>query len=83
MTFTNTYLKALEADQSGDWDKAHHLIQDLETSEAAWIHAYLHRKEGDTWNAGYWYGKAGRPVFEGSLEDEWNQLYDFFKNNTF
>jgi len=70
------YIEALNADQSGDWHKAHELVQDLTTPEAAWIHAYLHRKEGDRWNAQYWYNRAGKPFFDGSLEEEWQQLYD-------
>jgi len=70
------YIEALTADQSGDWHKAHELVQDLTTPEAAWIHAYLHRKEGDRWNAQYWYNRAGKPFFDGSLEEEWQQLYD-------
>ena len=62
--------KALRADGSGDWDSAHNIVQDIPTPEAAWIHAYLHRKEGDDWNAGYWYRRARRNFFEGSLAEE-------------
>ena len=76
----DNYRKALEADKSGNWTKAHELVQDLSTAEAAWIHAYLHRKEGDRFNAGYWYNRAGRPYFEGSLEAEWDLLWDHFKD---
>ncbi len=72
------YLEALNAEKNGDWDKAHELIQDLSTQEAAWIHAYLHRKEGDDWNARYWYSRAGKPFFKGSLDKEWQELYDAF-----
>lgn len=72
------YQKALEADQAGNWQLAHELIQDLDTPEAAWIHAYLHRKEGDAFNAGYWYRKAGKPVCHESLEKEWTQLWEHF-----
>jgi hypothetical protein len=72
---TLTYLRALEADKSGNWEQAHELIQHLPTQEAAWIHAYLHRKEGDRWNAQYWYDRAGKSFFEGSLEEEWDQIY--------
>ena len=70
----NVYENALEADREGNWNLAHDLIQHLTTKEAAWIPAYLHRKEGDRWNAQYWYKKAGRSFFEGSLDDEWNEL---------
>tara|TARA_Y100001949_G_scaffold95286_1_gene80448 strand:- start:284 stop:520 length:237 start_codon:yes stop_codon:yes gene_type:complete len=70
------YLKALDLDKRGQWDAAHELIQDLPDKNAAWIHAYLHRKEGDQWNAEYWYKRAGQPVFAGSLDEEWNHIYD-------
>lgn len=72
------YQKALYLDREGDWEKAHELVQDLETREAAWIHAYLHRKEGDEFNAGYWYRKADKKPFAGPLEKEWESLCDFF-----
>jgi hypothetical protein len=58
----------------GDWDKAHKLVQDEATAEAAWVHAYLHRVEGDLGNAGYWYRRAAKPVAAGSLETEWEQI---------
>ncbi len=74
------YLEALKAEKNGNWDKSHELIQDIESEDAAWIHAYLHRKEGDQWNAGYWYRRASKPVFQGSLEEEWQQLWDHFSN---
>ncbi|MES1222264.1 MAG: hypothetical protein ABUT20_42605, partial [Bacteroidota bacterium] len=56
----SVYLESLWYDGKGDWEKSHTTIQDVEDKNAAWIHAYLHRKEGDTWNADYWYNKAGR-----------------------
>jgi len=65
---------ALWHDARGDWQRAHTVVQDLETRDAAWVHAYLHRKEGDASNARYWYGRAGQPVFRGSLEEEWAQI---------
>lgn len=68
------YIQALEADKSGDWNQAHELIQDISSKEAAWIHAYLHRKEGDDWNARYWYSRAGKPFFIGSIDEEWHAL---------
>ena len=74
----NPYIEALQADQAGDWKKAHELVQDIATTDAAWIHAYLHRKEGDEFNAGYWYSRAGKPFFKGSLEEEWSQLWEHF-----
>ena len=55
----------------GDWDKAHGIVMKDDSREAAWVHAYLHRVEGDLPNAGYWYRKAGKPVAHGTLESEW------------
>jgi len=72
------YRKALEADRNGDWNEAHRIVQDISTNEASWIHAYLHRKEGDQWNAEYWYRRAGKSPFKGSLEDEWVELMEYF-----
>ncbi len=77
----STYRKALKLDRSGDWQGAHNLVDHLNNKEAAWIHAYLHRKEGDQWNADYWYRRAGKSSFNGSLEDEWQQLWDFFSED--
>jgi hypothetical protein len=67
-------LQSLWHDAKGDWEKAHTLVQDLNTKEAAWVHAYLHRKEGDISNAGYWYRRAGKPEFKGGLEQEWEDI---------
>jgi len=55
----------------GDWDRAHKIVQDDESRDAAWVHAYLHRVEGDLPNASYWYRTAEQPVAGGALEDEW------------
>ena len=55
----------------GDWDRAHVAAQSEEGADACWVHAYLHRVEGDLENARYWYGRAGRPEASGSVEDEW------------
>lgn len=60
----------------GDWDKAHAIIMKDESGEAAWVHAYLHRVEGDLPNAGYWYRTAGKPVAKGALEAEWAAIAD-------
>jgi hypothetical protein len=67
-------LRALWYDARGDWDKAHHIAQDVETSEGAWIHGYLHRKEGDLSNARYWYRRANQPEASDSLESEWQRI---------
>ena len=68
------YLQALWYDANSDWEKAHVLIQDVNDENAAWIHAYLHRKEGDIGNAGYWYRRAGKNKPDFSLNDEWEQI---------
>jgi len=54
-----------------DWDKAHALVMDESGKDCAWVHAHLHRVEGDLGNAGYWYRQAGRPVATGPLNSEW------------
>jgi len=54
-----------------DWDKAHKLVMDEGGKDCAWVHAYLHRVEGDLDNAGYWYRQAGKPAASGALPDEW------------
>jgi hypothetical protein len=63
-------LLALWHAQNGDWDQAHRIVMDDESREAAWVHACLHREEGDLGNAGYWYKRAGRPVAEEPVETE-------------
>lgn len=71
-------LQALWFEARGDWDKAHKIVQDMASSKAAHIHAYLHRKEGDDNNALYWYANAGEPFYHGSFADEWNELVQKF-----
>jgi hypothetical protein len=67
-------LRALWFDRNGLWDKAHNEIQHEDDEESTAVHAYLHRKEGDLWNARYWYRNAKRREFSGSLELEWEVL---------
>src|SRR5437660_10664394 len=67
-------LRALWHDARGEWDEAHKVAQDIETKDAAWVHAYLHRKEGDAGNAAYWYRQANQPVASDSLEAEWTRI---------
>ncbi len=67
-------LLALYHDSCGDWAAAHESAQAVETPDGAWVHAYLHRKEGDLGNASYWYRRAGRPVPKCSVETEWEQI---------
>jgi len=57
-----------------DWDEAHRVVMSEEDADCAWVHAYLHRVEGDLGNAGYWYRRAGKPVAAGSLETEWEAM---------
>jgi hypothetical protein len=63
-------LVALWHDARGDWEKAHNVAQDVDDASGSWVHAYLHRKEGDLGNAGYWYRRARRPAASGSLNEE-------------
>ena len=64
-------LAGLWWDAKGDWTRAHESAQQDEGPEGSWVHAYLHRKEGDQGNATYWYGRAGKPVCGESLDAEW------------
>ena len=68
-------LLALWWDRRGDWERAHEAVSvDEQGREAAWVHAYLHRREGDAGNARYWYRRAARPVSAASLEAEWDEI---------
>jgi hypothetical protein len=67
-------LEALWYERRGDWTRAHDIAQDDDGEDAAWVHAYLHRREGDQDNAAYWYRRAGRPVVRGNLEQEWRAV---------
>ena len=67
-------LRALWFAAKGDWDKAHTLVMDATGEDAAWVHAYLHRVEGDLDNARYWYRQAKRPAATGALEAEWDAI---------
>lgn len=63
-------LQALWWDAKGDWGASHTIAQDIPGSTGNWIHAYLHRKEGDNWNAEYWYRRAKREFPKESLDEE-------------
>lgn len=73
-------VRALWHDARGDWDAAHEAAQEAgsasERRAGDWVHAYLHRKEGDLGNAGYWYARAGRPVPAATvtLQAEWEAI---------
>ncbi len=64
-------LKALWWAARDDWGKAHGIAQEHDDAASAWVHAYLHRVEGDAANAGYWYRRAGRAAAKGALQEEW------------
>ncbi len=72
------YLQTLWYAGTGDWHKAHELIQDEPGKPAALLHAYIHRVEGDQWNADYWYAKAGEKRPSATLEEEWELLVGRF-----
>jgi hypothetical protein len=67
-------LCALWHQAGGNWDKAHGLVQDERTEAGAWVHAFLHRVEGDPANAAYWYNVAGRAPCANSLSSEWRDI---------
>lgn len=67
-------LKALWYEKNGDWDRAHEIVQDIPSAIGSAVHAYLHRKEGDIGNARYWYRRAERDEYSGTLDDEWTAL---------
>ena len=71
-------MAALWWDARGDWKRAHGLVDELETPEGMSVHAYLHRKEGEAWNADYWYRRAGRKFHRETLEEEWEALVEGF-----
>jgi len=71
-------VQALWLDAKGNWAGAHELVQSREDDSAAWIHAYLHRREGDDGNARYWYRQAGKPFPKISLAEEWRALATWF-----
>lgn len=73
---TADLVEALELDKNDHWDEAHGIVQKIEDPRAYWIHAYLHRKEGDLGNASYWYSRAGRLMPDIQLDDEWQALWD-------
>ncbi len=78
----DSLLLALWYDAKGDWEKSHAIVQDMDTKEAALIHAYLHRKKGDDWNADYWYQRAGTKRTNHSKEEEWDSLVERFTSYT-
>ena len=73
-TSTSNALQVLWFDAKGQWDKAHELAQQEPDPIGAWVHAYLHRVEGDESNAGYWYNRAQKPHNTAALPEEWDQI---------
>jgi len=67
-------LEALWYQAKGEWDRAHRLAQKEDSADGAWVHAYLHRVEGDSANAAYWYHRARRPVAEVPTQEEWAEI---------
>src|SRR5215207_871487 len=67
-------LKAMWEDAKGNWNEAHSIAQGIEDETGSLIHAYLHRKEGDLANAGYWYRRSSQPVAHDTLEAEWARI---------
>ena len=69
-------LAALWHEAKGDWNQAHRLAQSQKDAEGAWVHAYLHRVEGNLGNAEHWYRRAGKPPSSASLKREWDEIAD-------
>lgn len=67
-------LRAMWFDARGNWEASHTVAQDIHNDIGSWIHAYLHRKEGDDFNAGYWYGRARKPFPTLTLKEEFEQI---------
>ncbi|MBC6474501.1 MAG: hypothetical protein GDA48_18230 [Hormoscilla sp. GM102CHS1] len=67
-------LQALWYDRRGNWDCAHEIVQDANDLDSAWVHAYLHRQEGDLNNARYWYHHSRQPFFTSDLKSEWEHI---------
>lgn len=74
-------LQALWYDGKGDWNVSHDIVQDIPSDLGYWIHAYLHRKEGDKFNADYWYRRANRPYPNNTLQEEFRILVDYVINS--
>lgn len=78
----SVHLQALWYDAKGDWQAAHNLVDHLEDRTSAHVHAYLHRVEGDLWNARYWYNRAKQPEYKGGLQEEWQHLVNMLLRET-
>ncbi|APQ19176.1 hypothetical protein [Maribacter hydrothermalis] len=70
-------LKAAWYDAKGDWESSHNIAQDMHNTLGSWLHAYLHRKEGDRFNAGYWYRLAKKEYPTITLDEELKSIVDY------
>ena len=75
-------LRSLWYAAKGDWETAHQIAQEVADSNGSWVHAHLHREEGDLGNARYWYSHAGRPESTDSIQEERAKLVEYFLNNS-
>ena len=64
----------MRCQEKGDWEEDHRLVQTQNSPSVSWVHAHLHRVEGDLENAAYWYRLADRPICNSSLGDEWEKI---------
>lgn len=74
-------LQAMWHDLKGNWEASHNIAQEMHNRHGSWIHAYLHRQEGDEFNAGYWYRQAGREFPKKNLKEEQRELVEYFLMN--
>ncbi|CAN5426675.1 hypothetical protein BH23BAC1_BH23BAC1_35540 [soil metagenome] len=74
----NALLQAMWFEAKGNWEMAHNIAQDVNSDDGSWVHAYLHRKEGDIDNASYWYSRAGKSKPQVSLDEEWEVMVKEF-----
>jgi len=72
----NLSLRGLWWERKGDWDQAHSIVQKDQSSESAWVHAYLHRKGGDVGNSAFWYSHAGQDMSTLNFDKEWEQIVE-------
>ena len=75
-------LKSMWLDARGDWESSHNIAQDMHSKLGSWLHAYLHRKEGDRFNAGYWYRLAEKSFPKNTLEEELVEIVTYLIETT-
>jgi hypothetical protein len=77
-------LESLWLTKKERWHPAHDIAQDIHTELGSWIHALLHRIEGDLGNAAYWYSRAGRPAIrsKGGIDEEWREITQYVLDNS-